>query len=334
MTRRPRTGTQSARLLSVQPITLTLFSDPGCPWAYSASPAFATLRWRYGDQLDWHLVLIGLTERAQQYVDRGYTPERQARGYRNFRRYGMPFATQPKPRVAATSRACRAVIAARMEDPALGDAAFRALQLMQFTTTLLLDEDADLAAGLRRVNGLDALATVGRIDDRDVVRAYEADRALARTAEDSPTAAQGKAASTDGPVRYTAPSVVFERDGQRLEAGGFQTMEAYDVLLANLDPTLSRRPAPSDPLEALEAAPFGLATAEVAEIMRTSPHPADRGDAEEALIEAAARGDVLRVPTGDDAIWLAAGYVEDSASFVRASSIAAASGVVPSVAAS
>jgi 2-hydroxychromene-2-carboxylate isomerase len=320
--------------LCVQPITLTLFSDPGCPWAYSASPAFAALRWRYGDQLDWRLVLIGLTESAQQYVDRGYTPERQARGYRNFRRYGMPFATQPKPRVAATARACRAVIAARLQDPALGDAAFRALQLMQFTTTLLLDDDDDLAAGLRRVKGLDSVATVGRIDDRDVVRAYEADRALARTAEGSPTAFQGKAASTDGPVRYTAPSVIFERDGQRWEAGGFQPYDAYDVVIANIDPTLDRRPAPTDPLEALEEAPLGLATAEVAEIMRSSPHPADRAAAEDALIAAAARGDVVRVPTGDEAIWFAASYVDDSARFLRASSIAAASGVLPSAAVS
>ena len=145
-------------MLLVQPITVRHFSDPGCPWAYSASPALATLRWRYGAQLDWKLTLIGLTERAQQYVDRGYTPQRQARGYRNFRQYGMPFQTQPKHHVAATSRACRAVVAARMEDPALGDAAFRALQLMQFTTPLVLDEDGDLATGLRRVPGLDAPA--------------------------------------------------------------------------------------------------------------------------------------------------------------------------------
>jgi 2-hydroxychromene-2-carboxylate isomerase len=321
-------------MLQVQPITVLHFSDPGCPWAYSASPAHAALRWRYGDQLDWRLVLIGLTEDAQQYRDRGYTPERQARGYMNFRRYGMPFATQPKRRVAATSRACRAVVAARLEDRALGDAAFRALQLMQFTTPLVLDDDGDLAAGLRRVSGLDALATVGRIDDRDVVRAYEADRALARTAEGSPTAFQGKAATTDGPVRYTAPSLVFERDGVRLEAGGFQPVEAYDVIVANLDPTLTRRPAPEDPLEALEEAPLGLVTAEVAEIMRPGTHPADRGVTEEALIESAARGEAVRVPTGDDAVWLAARDARDWVRVLRASSIAAASGVSPSVAAS
>jgi 2-hydroxychromene-2-carboxylate isomerase len=321
-------------MLSVQPITVLHFSDPGCPWAYSASPALATLRWRYGDQLEWRLILIGLTESAQQYVDRGYTPERQARGYRNFRVFGMPFATQPKRRVAATSRACRAVVAARMKDPALGDAAFRALQLMQFNTPLVLDEDGDLATGLRRVPGLDAAEIVARIDDRDVVRAYEADRGLARTAEGSPTAFQGKAASTDGPVRYTAPSLVFERGDVRLEAGGFQPIEAYDVVIANIDPALKRRPAPDNPLEALEEAPLGLVTAEVAEIMRPGNFPADRGAAEDALIEAAARGDAVRLPVGDDAVWLSARYARASDRFLRASDIAAARGVAPPAAAS
>src|SRR3954451_1323620 len=294
-------------MLLVQPTTVRHFADPGCPWAYSASPALATLRWRYGAQLDWKLTLIGLTERAQQYVDRGYTPQRQARGHRNFRQYGMPFQTQPKHHVAATSRACRAVVAARMEDPALGDAAFRALQLMQFTTPLVLDEDGDLATGLRRVPGLDALAIVARIDDPDVVEAYEADRALARTAAGSPTEFQGKSAATDGPVRYTAPSLVFERSDTRVEAGGFQPIEAYDVVLANFDTSLERRAPAEDPLEVLEEAPNGLVTAEVAEIMRPGLFPADRGAAEDALIDAAARGEVVRVPVGDDAVWLAAG---------------------------
>jgi len=38
---------------------------------------------------------------------------------------------------------------------------------------------------------------------------------------------------SDGVVRYTAPSILFESaDGRRLEAGGFQPLEAYDVLIA------------------------------------------------------------------------------------------------------
>ena len=40
---------------------VTHFTDPGCPWAYSAWPAHTTLRWRYGQQLRWTVVMIGLT---------------------------------------------------------------------------------------------------------------------------------------------------------------------------------------------------------------------------------------------------------------------------------
>jgi predicted DsbA family dithiol-disulfide isomerase len=61
-------------------ISVTHFTDPGCPWAYSASPALAVMHWRYGDQLEWRLATIGLTEHADQYVRRGYTPARAARG--------------------------------------------------------------------------------------------------------------------------------------------------------------------------------------------------------------------------------------------------------------
>ena len=97
-------------------IEVTYFSDPGCPWAYSVSPALAVLRWRYGDQLRWRLVTVGLTERPEQYLERGYTPARSARTYVWFRRFGMPFASEPRPRVVATARACRAIVATRLTD--------------------------------------------------------------------------------------------------------------------------------------------------------------------------------------------------------------------------
>jgi 2-hydroxychromene-2-carboxylate isomerase len=319
-----------------QVIDVTHFSDPGCPWAYSAAPALAALRWRFGDQLRWQLVLIGLTEETRQYVDRGYTPRMMAGGYLSFRdRWRMPFATAPKTRVSATSRACRAVVAARREDPRLGEAAFRMLQLLQFTSPLPLDDDEALRVALETIPALDAGAVVAAIEDPEVVAEYERDRALARTAEGSPTDAQGKTARTDGKIRYTAPSLVFERGGRRLEAGGFQPLEAYDVVLANIDPELRRRPAPADIREALAEEPLGLTTAEAAEILRSGNDAADLLAAERQLIDAFADGDAVRVPVGSDALWLAARYAGDdgSASLLRASSIAAVSGVMPPAAA-
>src|SRR3954468_1142008 len=98
-------------------ISVTHFSDPGCPWAWSASPALAALEWRYGDQLDWRLVMIGLTESGDQYVKRGYTPIKGARGYVRFRRFGMPFSPVVKEHVAGTSRGCRAGGGPRLQAP-------------------------------------------------------------------------------------------------------------------------------------------------------------------------------------------------------------------------
>jgi hypothetical protein len=261
--------------------------------------------WRYGAAIDWRFVTIGLTESGAQYEARGYNPAKSARGYRAFRRYGMPFATDPRRRIPGTSRACRAIVATRLSDPSNEYAAFRALQFGWFTTPLVLDEDDDIAVALRRVPGLDVDAVVGAIDEPAVVAAYEADRAEARSAAGGATELQGKAANTDGTVRFTAPSVVFESpDGRRLEAGGFQPVEAYDVVVANLDTAIERRDAPGDPLDALGMFPFGLTTQEVAAVMTRGNDAPDRAAAEDALIGLVAEGSASRVPLGDDALWM------------------------------
>jgi len=264
----------------------------------------AVLRWRYSEQLDWRLVTIGLAEDPQRYVDAGYTPTRMTVGNLRFRRYGMPFLSEPRARVAATARACRAIVATRLLDPSLEHDALRALQLGWFTTTLLLDQDPDIATALERIDGLDVEAVLAAIDDERTIAAYEADKRETRTAQGGPTHFQGKARQTDGPVRYSAPSLVFaSADGRRLEAGGFQPVEAYDVLIANLDPALERQAPPEDPIEALRRFPRGLVTQELAAIMAPNNVAPDRTAAEAALIERLADGCVRRIALADDALW-------------------------------
>jgi predicted DsbA family dithiol-disulfide isomerase len=288
-------------------IQATLYNDPACPWAYSESPALRVLEWRYGDQLEWRLVLIGLTEDASQYEKRGYTPLRGALGQALFRRrYGMPFSAAPKARLSATSRACRAVVAARLAHPGSEWRVFRALQLANFTTPLVLDDDRQLADALRSVPGIDADAVVGAIDSPEVLEAYDRDREETRTAAGSAAELQGKTRVTDGPVRFTAPSVVFAANGTRLVAGGFQPVEAYDVLLANLDPALDRMSPPDTPEPLLERFPDGLTTQEVAALLASGNDAPDRAAAEAALLELAASGRAVREPLGDDALWKAA----------------------------
>ncbi|MGA9859705.1 MAG: DsbA family protein [Solirubrobacteraceae bacterium] len=289
-------------------ISVTLFSDPACPWGYSENPALRVIEWRYREQLDWRLVLVGLSEDVSRYAEHGFTPLRMASSGLMFReRYGMPFAPQPKPRLSASSRACRAVIAARREWPGSEWQVFRALQLANFNTPLLFDDDEQMYDVLARVPGVDADRIIGLIDDPDVLSDYESDKAQTRTAAGSPTAFQGKAGNSDGAVRYTAPSLLFEtRDGRRLEAGGFQPVEAYDVVIANLDPSLERQAAPEDPAPLLEYFTFGLTTQEVAALMTSGNDRPDRMAAEAALLGLVAEGRAERQALGDDALWLAA----------------------------
>jgi protein-disulfide isomerase-like protein with CxxC motif len=286
-------------------LQVTHFSDPGCPWAWSASPAIAALQWRYGDQLEWRNVMIGLTESGAVYEQRGYTPAGQARGYRSFRERGMPFATDPRERVHGTWPMCRVVVATRRLAPEREYAVFRALQLAQFTSTRFLEDAQQLLDAISWVPGIDAEAIIEAATDRETEKVFEADRDEARTAANSPTEFQNKHANTDGRVRYTAPSIRFtNRQGVTLEAGGFQSFEAYDVLVANLDQSLTRRAPAEDATEVLRAFPDGLTTAEVALIMTQDKYSPDLNKAEDSLIAANEAEAATRLPFGHDALWV------------------------------
>ena len=235
---------------------MTVFNDAGCPWGYSANPALRVLEWRYGGQLEWRLVLIGLTNVAQEYVDRGYTPLQVGRG--------VCAALSPVRHAAGAESAG----ADRRYRPLLpGDrggapagARARVGRLPGVAVRVLHDDAAARRGRGHRgsasgVDGIDVDAAIAAIDTPAVEDAYQRDRAEARTAAGSPTQLQDKHATIDGPVRYTAPSLVFEHGGRRLEAGGWQTIEAYDVIVANLIPDGERRGVPDDPRELIDRIP-------------------------------------------------------------------------------
>ena len=196
--------------------------------------------------------------------------------------------------MAGTSRACRAVIAVRLADPAREWEALRALQRLQFLSGDRLDDDA--AIGPRGGRG-------GRRGHRGRRRRGGL-RARPRRGPQRRRHARRRAGQ-DGHHRRSRPlhgTVGVFRAGEReLVAGGFQSLVAYDVLLANLDPELERRAAPEDPAAVLAAFPDGLYTAEVAEISATgAASEVDVPAAEASLIAAAAAGRARR----DGDLWL------------------------------
>jgi hypothetical protein len=199
----------------------------------------------------------------------------------------MPFGEMRRPRMCGTGRACRAIVSARLDSEHHAYLALRELRFGWFTTNLLMDEDDAIAECLARSPELDVEAIMGRIDSAEVEEAYQGDKALVRSAAGGAASLQGKTANTDGEERYTASSLIFERGDLRLEAGGWQPLAAYDVIVANLDPTLSCRSG-DDPAELLRELPYGLATREVALALAARNDEADDDAAAEALRQAGA----------------------------------------------
>lgn len=282
------------------------FTDPGCPWAYSAEPDFAALRWRYGTGLRWRRVMIGLSETHEGYDGRGYRPENSARSRTSFaRRFGMPFRFEARQRNMGTGLACRAVKAAELQDDDLAEAFLRALRFGYFATPLLMDTEEGIATQAATVPGLDVDRLLADVTSEAVEQAYQADRAESRNADHTgrPMILQDKHTDSDGANRYTAPSLVFELDGKRLVAGGWQSFAVYDAMVANLAPDLARRETP-EPGELLPEFPFGLTTQEVAVACTANLRETEREETLRKLVGLAFEGKARRVDVGDDALWV------------------------------
>jgi len=206
----------------------------------------------------------------------------------------MPIDTSVRARTAATMPACRAVVATRLHAPDSERAVLRALRVLHFSGELLDDPQT-----------LDRAARDAGLDPGDLERwsaASETDDALAedlRVARDpSPGAlalVHKLAGNGNGGHRYTCPSYELRRDsdGASLSAPGFQPAASYEVAIANLAPSLTRRPDPSDVAEVLQWAGEPLATAEVAAVCGI-----DREDAREQLGRVATERHV-----GFDGLW-------------------------------
>src|SRR3954453_7026043 len=96
-------------------LTIREFTDPACPFAFSAEPARLKLTWLYGDQIEWQPRMVVLSESPDEYLARGFTPETQSESLGTIRGpYGVPTATGVRPPIRATGHACRPVVAARL----------------------------------------------------------------------------------------------------------------------------------------------------------------------------------------------------------------------------
>jgi hypothetical protein len=204
----------------------------------------------------------------------------------------MPIDTSLRPRMAGTMPACRAVVAVRRHEPEREAAMLRALRILHFSGSLL-DDAATLAAAAERA-GVDPDDLERWLAEPETETLLAEDLAQARRPTAAALALANKLAPTgDGGYRYTCPSYELTRDDASISAPGFQPTLTYEVAIANLDPTLTRREDPESVTEVLRWADEPLASAEVAAICGIG-----LDEAREQLEQVASREQI-----GQDGLW-------------------------------
>jgi len=267
-------------------LEVTHFTDPACPFAFSAEPTRLRLRWHYGDQLRWRTRMIVRTLEPGE-------AEKLAEGAPGLQRlHGMPIDPSPYPRPASSEPACRAVVATRLNAPAAEEPLLRRLRVRVMTGGLL--DDPELIAAARDV-GVDPVALDAWCATDEVAVALQADIDAARTTTASARALDHKLGGPPGRRRYTAPSYEFRRAGEAgdVTVPGFNPVEAYETAIAGLAPELKRRPKPERVEDLLAWAAEPLATAEIAAVMQL-----DMGQTRAALSHVACAS-----PAGADLYW-------------------------------
>jgi len=245
---------------------VTLYTDPGCPFGFNAQRQELQLMWHYGHAVEIDRTMIVLAETTTTFAERGLSPERIFQNRERLARlYGMPMGLVHVDRMPATIDGCRAYVGARLHAPERSLALLRELRRRAHSELEPLDDRATITGAAEAV-GIAAADVEAWLADDEVEAALRADMAATRDPLPEARALAYKLSKWDGGLRYSTSSGVFESDGRRVVAAGFQPFAVYEVAMASVAPDVERRDAPESAQEVLAWAPFALATAEVAEL--------------------------------------------------------------------
>ena len=230
------------------PVLIRHYTDPGCPFAFSAERQRLRLLWLYGAQIDWELHMVVLSD---ERVGDEFPPERVAKTRRRIQLlYGMPIDWRPVE-LGASLPACRAVVATRLHAPDREAALLRRLRVLTFTGLALDDPEVIERAADR---GADRARGDPGVGPRPGGRAGAAGRhGASRSPSPASRAQDYKLGGPEEERRYTCPSYELIRvteppedwpTANRVDLPGFRPIEAYEAAIANLAPELTGAPDP------------------------------------------------------------------------------------------
>ena len=270
-------------------VTARYYTDPACPWSWSAEPALRRLMVEFGENLSWTYVMGGL---ARDYTNGpGERDARVVHWLDVADRGGMPIDPRlwREAAIGSSYPACMAVKAAAMQAADGGGRYLRVLREGLMCFRRKLDTTEALVEEARRA-GLDVERFRVDLGSHATVEAFGEDLEDARTPDPDAVVS-----TSSGRPRVSFPSVVFSgADGAHHGAYEFRS---YDELraaavAAGAEPISDARPGVLDALRR-----FGLmATVEVAEVCGLA---GPRAPAELWRLAAEWQVKSVRIVTGD-----------------------------------
>ena len=226
------------RMAGMADVLITEYTDPACPWAYSAEPFRQRLNWLYGDRIEWQVRMVVLSEDTAELEERGFGVKQLSGAYRAIARdHGMPIDTSERPRMAASRPACEAVVAARLHAPephARGAALAAGAQLRGRAAGRAGD---DRGRGARRRASTPSARRSGWPATTCAPPSRRTRRSRGRRSRPracSTTSSRTGPAGCATRARATRSSARATACGSRCP--GFQPFAVYDTILANLVP--------------------------------------------------------------------------------------------------
>ena len=282
------------------PVLIRHYTDPGCPYAFSAERQRLRLEWLYGDQLEWELHMVVL---ADEPPGDDFPPERVASSRRKLQlQYGMPIDWRPVE-LGPSAPACRAVVATRLHAPDREAPFLRRLRVLNFSALDLADQAVIDRAASEALIEPEEIRTW--LKDPAVEPVLRADMEASRSPSPASRAQDYKLGGPPEERRYTCPSYELIRvteppedwpTANRVDLPGYRPIEAYETAIANLAPELTREPDPDSVEQVLRWAGMPIATAEVAAVC----------DREVADVRAELARVATFLPVGGDGYWTAA----------------------------
>lgn len=244
---------------------ITHFTDPTCPFAYSAEPTRLRLQWLYGDQLVWDTKMIVLSGYNDEISP--MTPERISSSRSTLRdQYGMPMETTELSRVPQSLLACKAYIAVSLHAADKAAAFLRYLRIATMSNEYI--DEQSVINTIAQKSDIVPSDLEQWIQDTATSKHLEQDVEAARNPGLAARNMSYKLSKTSTDItRYSASSYIFSADQHSIplfELPGFWPLEAYEAAIGNLLPNVQRNDNPASIKEILRWAKTPLATQEIA----------------------------------------------------------------------